>query len=144
MALITQKEFLENHRIQLDAKWHKDFPDGKFVIKILDSDRETQSHIGLIWGNARRMNMGCIGISINSHTEKIIYDRSSGYVSSLCTTHNYKSLESFIEGTKRYNIPKKLVDEFLIHVNKENCIKSYMEFYKTIYRNQMYGGSENA
>lgn len=125
--MVTQKEFIEIQRKELDKKFNEEFPKGKFVIqrvKLLISHSREQLEFGMYWECKRRTaSILHKGIGVNCYSYSKISDcsvpsvedyRNTGYGIVLYR----KTLDDIVNLAREKNFSSDLILAFIERYHK--------------------------
>ncbi len=107
----TQKQLLEEHRKLLDDKFHRDYPNGQFVLQF--------NHYTALHLNLRRRTSHCsykgIGVITRKPYDRIdtgIYDNPYQN-SSFGKVYYYKTIDALVKGAQKKDVPQALINAFV-------------------------------
>lgn len=107
--MITQKQLLEQHRKELDFRYTKRYPMGRFCLQFFNG------MIGLHWAPKRNTSHKIFkGISIEFNGVKYM-DFSIGLYqrSSFGKCYNFDSLEELVRAAQRHCVREDLTEKFI-------------------------------
>jgi hypothetical protein len=110
----TQKQLLEESRIQLDAAWNTKYPNGQFCLQLLKQGWRglTENKWGIHWLPSRPTSHAVpLGVSVVMPEGKEVSINGYRGVSNGCT--NYSSLPDLLKAAKRRKVPEKMIEAFI-------------------------------
>jgi hypothetical protein len=114
--LPSQKELLEAHRTQLDAKFRAKFPNGRFCLQYRNDALAT--HYGepyylIHWEYKRPTSHDRFrGISVCRRANNLEIEHNPFRNNSFGKCNNYDTLEKLFTACERRNVPAELVNAF--------------------------------
>jgi hypothetical protein len=120
----TQKQLLEEHRRELDLKFHERYPNGQFVLQIKPEGTKrpiTKTHYtiyGMYWNPKRRTSGGSSarGLSVYYYEKdgKVTIEVGEYQNSSFGKCYYYDNFNDFIRSARYKGFPKRVVSTFIL------------------------------
>lgn len=116
----TQKELLEKHRAELDAKFRAKYPKGKFCLEQTEAWLSYRATFGLYWEPRRptshsRYKGIAVKISLPDNVQHSNFANMA--VCGPFKRNDYDTLEKLLTRCKKVGVPKQLVDAFVKRYN---------------------------
>ena len=126
--MATQKELLKEHRAGLDAKFHKKYPNGQFVVQKQVQTHNFNGNLGLVtfglYWNPRRSTSATrpSGIAVRSRD---YYSKEDGiyymkYQPSSGGCKYYTSLDQLVESAKKLGFSAEFIAAFVEKYNQDH------------------------